>query len=490
MSDPIALSNIPSAYTVPDQQPATSGQFQQLTAQAQQSPNQMPDPATASPDDTGKQSLQERNIRYSADDEFVSDQENMIKTATQRLEQHRQTLQTSKNRFNSLVMGGIASERTTSKRADAPLSTNADHANQSSSAMPDSEDITPSSATSVATVKQNDSDRPPEAATGWQTNDTSQPDTSKSTDVKTAARTLGTNDQSETRVTTSTVTTTLEIIHNQAVIVPVSGETNLVTEIITPSETMPAAEPIDLQKATSQTSLSTTEYGSASYAESVDQQTEASATTDSDTPASIIHSRKFTIAYGKKHKIYTTTEMPFSSGVDELKRQLVAAIDNFRSVEKNKSNKMIVQVTSRIKAGEDEEGTEDVSPIYISFRETPKSMIKRQQRKPSTEITEFMISELKRKEKEKEKSYAEDNLAQEGQLMEDMALNDEDSSGSVADARQTRENEAASNLPGADSPANTQPEEDKSGPDNTEENETRDDTTQDGLPQEDAVKGD
>lgn len=494
MSDPITLSKpqpgTPAAYTAPNQQQAASGQFRQLTAQAQQSPTQMPDPATASPDDAGKQSLQERNIRYSLDDEFVSDQENMIKTATQRLEQRRLTLQTHKDRFNFMVIGGTASERAINKKADAPLSTNVNNAKQSSSAMPASEETTPSCATTVATVNQSNSDKPPEAATGRQANDTRQLDTSKSTDVKTAARTLGTDDEPETRVTTATITTTTETIHDQ-VVMPTSGETNLVAGIIIiPSEIVPAAEPIDLQKATSQTSLSTTEYGSASFTESLDQQTEACATPDSDTPASIAHCRKFTIAYGKKHKIYTTTEMPFSSGLDELKQQLVAAIDNFRNVEKSKSNKMVVQVTSRIKTSEGDEGTEDVSPIYVSFRETPKSIVKRQQRKPSTEITEFMISQLRKKEKEKEKIYAEDNLAQECLPTGEMAMNGEDSSASAADVSQPREDKAASNLPGADSPANTQPVEDNSGPDNTEENQAKDDTTRDGLPRDDTAKSD
>ncbi len=480
MSDPVTLSNtqpgISPAYTETAQQPATSGQFQQLTAQAQQSPNQMPDPAAAPPDDSSRQSLQERSIRNSLDGEFVSDQENIIEAATLRLKQHEFTLKTCKNRFNFLVIGGTASERTINKKADAPLGTNDNNTKQSSSALPGSEDITPSSATTVASVNQIYSDKPPEAATGQQANDTRQLDTWKSTDVKTTVHTLGTDDKPETGVTTSTVTTTLEIIHDRAVTTPTAGETNLVAGIIiTPRKTMPAAEPIDLQKATSQTSLSTTECGSASFTESIDQQTEASATTDSDTPTSIIHCRKFTIAYGKKLKIYNTTEMPFSSGVDELKQQLAAAIDNFRKVEKSKSHKMVVQVSSWIKAGEEaEDGIGDMSPIYILFKETPKSMVKRHSRKPSTEITEFMIDQLKEKEKEKEQNYAKANLAQEGQPTENTAINSEDANGNAADARQPRKDDAASNLPGADSSANTQPAEDKSGPDNPEENLTKD----------------
>ena len=419
MSDPIALHSKPLSNPLDSSainQPAAAGQFQQFSTQPHDSANRMP----VRTDDTGKQSpLPERNIRQPVKDEFLSDQETMLKQSRQRLEINRQSLQAHKDRLDSLGIGSlitpITDKPTLANTAESPPQTGLHDTIQSEQAVSVSnaaavaqDSITEPSVSSAKSVGEHDI---------------------KGGTIKVTARTRSNDNGPDTKVTTTSIvtktvtTTTTETLHDQPASPtlhetlqdqPASPthheardqstsapeQTERLKSLPGAGETTPAAEQVSEppSRHTSRTSFETAKPESLSSTESADYQIASSIVVDPDTVLTQGRTREIIIAYGDKQKLYSRANVPENSTVRDLQEQIESGITSFRKDKKR--SKMIVEISSFYKK---EDGKEE-SPLYASYEEARQGIVKRQARPIANEIAidlSTMLVEKERKADEK-----------------------------------------------------------------------------------------
>ena len=401
MSDPIALHSKPLSNPLDSSaanQPAAAGQFQQFSTQPHDSTNRMP----VRTDDTGKQSpLPERNIRQPIKDEFLSNQETMIKASQQLLENNQQSLQAHKDRLHSLgidsLVTPIIQKPTLANTTESPPKTGmhdaikSDQAVSVSSAAP----VTGQAAqdniteTSVSSAK-GDSEQHTEAV--------------RSGTFTITARATGTANAPDTRVTTTSIvtktvtTTTTETLHDQpatptlreTLAESTSAPTDRLKTIPGLGEIPPAADHFS-EPTSRRTSFDTAKRESLSSTESADFQIASSVVVDPNTMLSPGRSREIIIAHGEKQKLYNRIKVPENSTVRDLQEQIENEVTSFRR-DKRRS-KMLIEISSCYKK---EDGKEET--LYASYEGARQGIVKRQARPAAAEIASTLSTILVEKE--------------------------------------------------------------------------------------------
>ena len=405
MSDPIALHSKPLSNPLDSSainQPAAAGQFQQFSAQPHDSSNQMPDRT----DDTGKSSsLPERNIRQPVKDEFLSDQEATIKASRQLLAKNQQSLQTHKDRLNSLGIDSLARtshQPTLANAAKSPPETGRHDAITSDQAV--------SVNTAVAVTERTEQDSITETGVSSAKSDSEQRTGDiKSGTIKITARARSGDKGPDTKVTTTSIvtktvtTTTTETLHDQPA-------TPSLRETI--SESTPALERTDSLKTlpglgeitpavghfseplSRRTSIDTAKQESLSSNESADFQIASSIIIDPDAMLSPKRSREIVLAHGEKQKLYRTVNVPENSTVRDLQEQIESQVTSFRKDKKR--SKLLIEISS---CRRNDNGKEE-STLYASYAGVRQGIgIKRQSRPSAAEIARELSTRLVEKEK-------------------------------------------------------------------------------------------